>query len=194
MSLFRDEHVQILREGGVGIIPTDTLYGIVASALDQSAVERVYAIRKRDLGKSCILLIADIEDLRRFSIQLSEKEQIWLEALWPKQVSVILRCHSHEYKYLSRETESLAFRIPENESLQAFLRLTGPLIAPSANIQGRKPATTVDEAKAYFEGQVDFFIDGGTQECRPSTVVQLKEDVVTLIRPGAVDLHDQRRE
>ncbi len=184
------ENITLLKSGGVGIIPTDTLYGIVAIASNPEAVERVYAVRSRDAGKACIVLIADISELEKFSIDLSLKEKAWMENIWPGKVSVILPCLDERFSYLTRGTGHLAFRIPDDESLRTFLRETGPLIAPSANPQGENPAETIAEAKEYFGDTVDFYIDGGSLQSKPSTIVKLENDCVTVIRSGAVELNE----
>jgi L-threonylcarbamoyladenylate synthase len=189
--MFGREIIDLLKSGGVGIIPTDTLYGVVASVWSRDAVERVYALRKRDLDKPCIVLIADIAELEQFSVHVSSKESAWLETVWPGKVSVLLPCPDTALHYLTRGTGSLAFRIPDDDALRALLRETGPLIAPSANPQGEAPAETIDEAKRYFGDAVDFYIDGGTLQSKPSTIVQLENGRVTVLRAGAVDIIEQ---
>jgi L-threonylcarbamoyladenylate synthase len=188
--MFEKEIIDVLKSGGVGVIPTDTLYGIVASTSNPEAVERVYAIRNRDAGKACIILIADIPELEKFSIELSSKERDWLEAVWPGQVSIMLPCMNEQLQYLTRGTGHLVFRMPDDEVLRTLLRETGPLIAPSANLEGQAPAETIDEAKEYFGDSVDFYIDGGVLRGAPSTIVKLENDHVTMLRSGAAEIKE----
>lgn len=188
--MFERNVIDALKREDVGIIPTDTLYGIVASAWSASAIERVYAVRKRDDKKPCIILLSDISELENFSIKLSPKERAWLEGIWPGKVSVILPCPDESLSYLTRGTRHLAFRIPDDEPLRVFLRETGPLIAPSANPQGEKPAETIAEAKKYFRSDVDWYLDGGSLQSKPSTIVKLENDCVTVIRSGAVEMNE----
>lgn len=185
------EIIDLLKSGGVGVIPTDTLYGIVASASNPEAVERVYVMRNRDAGKACIVLIADLPELEKFSIELSSKERDWLETVWPGRVSVMLPCVNEKLRYLTRGTEHLVFRMPDDEALRTFLRETGPLIAPSANLEGQAPAETIDEARRYFGDAPDFYIDGGILRGAPSTIVKLEHDRVTMLRSGAVEINEQ---
>lgn len=188
--MFERNVIDALKRGDVGIIPTDTLYGMVTSVWKPQSIERGYALRNRDFGKACIVLIADISDLDDFSIKISEKERVWLEAIWPGKVSVMFPCVDEQFRYLSRGTDHLVCRIPHDESLRALLRETGPLIAPSANPQGETPAETIAEAKRYFGDQVDFYIDGGTLQGEPSTIVQLENNRVTIVRLGAVRIEE----
>lgn len=166
----------MLREGEVGVMPTDTLYGVVASALCEEAVLRVYALKKRSPAKPCIILIASLADLTQFGVSLNEKQREALSKYWPGPVSIVLACGKDVPEYLHRGTHTLAFRLPADEKLVAFLQKSGPLIAPSANPEGFPPASTVVEAKEYFGTAVDFYIDGGTRAGKPSTLIALAEN------------------
>lgn len=182
------ETIDILRNNGVAIIPTDTLYGIVGNAFNQETVERIYRLRKRDLNKPLIILIKDITDIHKFDIRLKDTDAHVLNKLWPNKISVVLECPSSDFTYLHRGTNSLAFRIPNNEILLHIISKTGPLVAPSANSQGEPPATTIQEARKYFSNNVDSYLDGGILSSKPSTVVSLRNGEVRIIRKGAVIL------
>lgn len=173
-----------LRAGAIGIIPTDTIYGIVGSALDVDVVERIYAARERNYKKPCIILISSIDDLQLFKIELNSLQKKALQKLWLGKNSVILDCQHEEFAYLHKGTDSLAFRLPKEKWLRKFLVLTGPLIAPSANPEGRTPATDIAQAKAYFGEKVDFYVDFGELSSKPSNVVRLKKDGLVDVLKG----------
>ncbi len=175
------EAIQFLKNGGIGVLPTDTLYGLVARALDSKAVERVYQVRGRRPDKPCIILIADVSDLQKFGVAAD----LLVDQLWPGAVSIVLPCDNQEFSYLHRGTKTLAFRLPADEDLREFLRQTGPLIAPSANPEGQPPALTIEKAKEYFEDKVDFFEDGGLRGSHPSTLVEIKNGKVVVLRQGS---------
>lgn len=183
-----DRAIGILKDGGVVVMPTDTIYGIVASALLSEAVEKVFAVRERDPHKPMIILIADEADLERFSIVRSRDMRAFLSSVWPGAVSVVLPVASDHLEYVHRGSRTLAFRLPADRNLRSFLRTSGPLIAPSANIAGQPPATTIDEARTYFGNTVDLYVDGGKKEGAPSTLVQWTPEAVTLLRQGSVML------
>lgn len=164
----------ILRRGGVGILPTDTLYGLVGSALSKKAVARIYQLRKRDPKKPLIVLIGSFKDLAVFGIKLNNQTREFLRKVWPGKVSVILPCGSDNFVYLHRGAKSLAFRLPKDRRLADLLKNTGPLVAPSANLEGRPPAKTIAEAKRYFGNKADFYIDGGKKDSSPSLLVEIK--------------------
>lgn len=186
-----EQHIaDILQSGGIGIMPTDTLYGIVSSAANAGAVERIYHLRKRESHKPLIVLIADIADLGAFSVRLSDRQKAVLEKIWPAPVSVVLECPEARLRYLHRGGGTIAFRLPRPKWLRDFLKKTGPLVAPSANTSGKKPAETINEARAYFGDEVDFSVDFGSLQSEPSTLVTVKPDgIVTVLRQGKIIIH-----
>ncbi len=171
-----------LVSGGIAVIPTDTLYGIVASATNQEAVEKVYLAKGRRPNKPAIILISSIEDLNKFAIHFSEFQRQILLKYWPGKISIVLPCENERYKYLHRETKTLAFRLPNEPLLLELLKISGPLIAPSANPEGKEPALTIDEAKIYFNGSVDVYVNAGTKNSPPSTLISVLSEKIEVLR------------
>ena len=167
--------VNILKENGVVVMPTDTLYGIVGRAEEQSVVERIYSARKRNPEKPCIVLIGEVGELKKFGIFLTEGEQEKVEQ-YSEPTSFILDCLDEKLSYLHRGTQTLAFRIPSPLALRDLLIKTGPLVAPSANPEGLLPAQNIKEAKKYFGDLVDIYIDAGEIIGKPSKVIRLHKD------------------
>lgn len=181
--------IQLLKKGKIGVIPTDTIYGIVGSALNQKTVEKIYQLRKRSLNKPFIILISSIEDLKLFDINLTNEQKEFLQKVWPNPLSVILSCKNEKFKYLHRDTKSLAFRMPKNVSILKILKEVGSLVAPSANFEGEKPAETTVEAKKYFGDQVMCYIDGGKITSTPSTLIELNIDgSYKILRQGTFEI------
>jgi L-threonylcarbamoyladenylate synthase len=180
----------ILSAGGVGILPTDTLYGIVGSALDKKVVERIYRLRERNAKKPMIILIGDLADLRSFGVALDKKERTLAGRVWPGKVSVVMSIAGtapvRKFAYLHRGTKTLAFRMPAPVWLRTLLKKTGPLVAPSANTEGEPPAKTIAEAKKYFGANVEFYANAGRRVSRPSTIVRLDKGNPIILRKGAV--------
>ncbi len=176
----------ILKRGGVGVLPTDTLYGIVGSALRRKTVERVYKLRKRNPKKPFIVLIGSMLDVQRFGVALDNKTSSALRVLWPGPVSVILPATQKRFTYLHRGTKTIAFRLPRSEALRQLLKKTGPLVAPSANREGEPPAKTIAGARAYFGEDVDFYVAGGRRDAPPSTLIELRAGRAVVLRAGAL--------
>lgn len=174
------EHLH--KQGEIAVIATDTVYGVVARAADTQAVARLYELKRRE-GKPGTLVAASVDQLVDIGV---ERRYLTTAAdLWPGAVSVIIPCGQSLF-YLHQGTDSLAVRIPDDSSLLGLLQQTGPLLTSSANQPGEPPATTIDEARAYFSDQVDWYEDGGFVNSEPSTVIKFVDDAIQIIRLGAV--------
>ncbi len=171
--------IKVIAEGGVAVMPTDTIYGMVGRALDPAVTERVYVIRKRDLKKPFIILIGDISELEKFSINLSGEQKNKLCEYWSSEsrpTSVVLDCTDEKFAYLHRGTNSLAFRLPANPDLRDLLLKIGPMVAPSANTEKFPASENISDAKKYFGNQVDLYVDGGEIVSKSSKIIKLDKD------------------
>ncbi|MEI6478882.1 MAG: L-threonylcarbamoyladenylate synthase [bacterium] len=179
--------VSIIDEGGIGVLPTDTILGLVGSAFSKKAVEKIYNVRQRDKDKPLIILIENSNDLKNFGVK--DIPVAALEKIWPDKVSIIFEIHNKKLKYLDRGTKSLCFRMPKDRSLRDILKRTGPLVAPSANIQGMTPAKNITEAKKYFGDKIDFYLSGKTKSIKPSTILRYlpQEKLFKLEREGGIN-------
>lgn len=177
--------IEKIKKGDIGVIPTDTIYGLIGSALSERVVKRIYKVRKRNPLKPLLILISSLNDLKQFNVSLSSKDRKMLKTLWPNKVTVILPLTKEgikKYRYLHRGTATLAFRLPKDDALRLVLRKTGPLVAPSANPEGLPPAHTIAQAQAYFSDQVDFYVKGKVSK-KPSKIIRLTENgEVTILR------------
>jgi L-threonylcarbamoyladenylate synthase len=171
----------LLKEGAIGVIPTDTLYGICTSAFLKESVERIYKLRKRNPNKPFIILISSLDDLKKFGVKLNPWQKKILEKIWPGKISVILKT-SGDFYYLHRGTNSLAFRLSKQKLILDILKISGPLVAPSANWEGHNPAKNIREAKKYFGNKV-FYLDKGELVSKPSTLIELGEKI-KILRAG----------
>lgn len=178
---------ELLNDKKVGVIPTDTLYGIVGSALDPKSVERIYKLKNRNRSKPTIILISSYKDLKIFGIKLNKKMKSVLDKIWPGPTSVALPALREDLEYLHRGAKTLAFRFPNSPSLRKLLEISGPIIAPSANLESFPPAETIEQARSYFNEGVDFYVDGGEiRNGTPSTLILLNEEgEMKVLRQGA---------
>jgi len=190
--------IQTLVNGGIGVLATDTLYGLVGSALSKKAVEKIYKLRHRDSKKPLIILISSLDDLKLFNIKISAEIKKQLLKFWPGKVSIIFSCPAKKFQYLHRGTKTLAFRLPagalakeglpNKKSLISLLKKTGLLVAPSANLKGELPAKTIKEAKKYFGDKIDFYVDSGKVSGKPSTLIKIENSKIIVLRKGAVKI------
>ena len=181
----KEKIIALLRTGKIGILPTDTLYGIVGTAKTPSVVKRIYKIKRRSPKKPLIILISDWDMLAQFSATLAQKEIGILEKLWPGPFSVILPIkEKKKFSYLHRGAQSLAFRWPKDKWLLSIIAKSGPLVAPSANPEGLPPAKTAKEAQMYFGKEVDFYVKGRRREGPASTLIKFSKSKIQYLRRG----------
>lgn len=174
--------IKTLKTGGVVVLLTDTIYGLVGRALNKKTVARIYKIKNRSQKKPSIILISSIADLKKFDLKITDELRKTLKKFWPGPVSIILPCQNNKFKYLHRGTKTLAFRLPRKPSLIKILKETGPLIAPSANPESSLPAQNIEQAKKYFDKNVDFYLKGCKSKNKPSKIVKIADGKIEIIR------------
>ncbi|HSW77225.1 MAG TPA: L-threonylcarbamoyladenylate synthase [Candidatus Chromulinivoraceae bacterium] len=179
-----DQAIDLLNQGAVGVMPTDTVYGVVSRATDQSAVRRMYALKSRE-RKPGTLIAATTRQLRSLSVPQVEIDKV--KRWWPNPLSAVLIMNGNEY--LHQGVGDIAMRVVANPGIKRVLEQTGPLITSSANLPGKPGATTVAEAYTYFGDAVDFYVDGGRiADALPSTIIRPRGDVIDILRQGSVTL------
>lgn len=182
---FDDEIVQLLQEGKVGVLPTDTIYGLSCRAEDPEAAARLHKLKKRDSNKPFIILISKLKMLDLLSIKNINRELPG--KYWPDALSILFpAADSHDWLHLG--TKTLAIRYPEYPELSGLIDKTGPIISTSANLQGEKPVSNIKEAQQLFGDELDFYVDVGPLNNPPSTLVQLREGKFEIVRQGAVKI------
>jgi L-threonylcarbamoyladenylate synthase len=180
----------LLKDGAVGVLPTDTVYGLVCHAADEQAVTRLYKLKSRERKPGTVIAgrLQQLIDLGLRARYLKAVEQYW-----PNPLSVVIPC-GEELAYLHQGQHSLAVRIPADALVREMLVQTGPLLTSSANAPGEPVANNLIEAQAYFGDKVDFYVDGGTvTDHIASTVIRILDDAIEVLRPGAVAIDETGR-
>jgi tRNA threonylcarbamoyl adenosine modification protein (Sua5/YciO/YrdC/YwlC family) len=165
-----DEIAAVLRAGGVALLPTDTIYGLHASATNEQAVARIRSMKERGDQKPFVIIAASIEQLTALGATIPDA----LRHIWPAPLTAILA---------SRET-TIAARVPDLPWLRALLQRTGPLVSTSANRSGEPPITTPGMLALDLLEAVDALLDAGPREGQPSTIVDFTGDEPRLVREG----------
>lgn len=185
-SLSDPNLLKLLQQGAVGVLPTDTIYGIVCQAGNPDAVARLYKIKHRD-HKPGTVIAANIDQLEKLGIKRRYLKAV--EHLWPNSLSIEI---PNSITYLNQATGRQAFRIPLSQTVRRFLEQTGPLLTSSANQPGQNPAATIKEAQAYFGDEADFYVDGGDMsDHKPSTIIRIVDDAIEVLREGAVKIDEE---
>jgi len=186
-TITADGVTEAIQSGLVGVLPCDTVYGLVGSAANKEAVKRVYELKHRE-QKPGTVIAADIDQL--VELGLKRRYMTPVAGYWPGAVSVVIPCGA-ELEYIHQAVGSLAVRIPAGDELQELLRRTGPLLTSSANLPGKPPATSTELAQLYFGTTIDFYVDGGDFSGHlPSTIVRVVDDALEVLRQGAVSVSE----
>jgi len=190
--LSTEKAIEIIRNGGVGVLPVDTVYGLVASAHNPDAVTRLYALKKRE-QKPGTIIAASVQQLIDLGFDHDHLEPV--QKWWPNPLSVVLPVGDDLF-YLHQGLDSLPVRIPKDDRVLAILEQTGPLSTSSANQPGEPESVNVDEAWDYFGDSVDFYVDGGNMAGRaPSTIIRFyKTGSLEILREGAVKASELQAE
>lgn len=178
------EAAELLASGAVGVIPTDTVYGLAANATNEAAVTRLYKLKSRE-RKPGTLIAASVAQLEALGIN---KDSLSLAMpYWPGPLSVVLPYTNRAY--LTQGVGSLAIRVVTDPQVQALLSKTGPLITSSANLPGEPESKNIRNAMDYFGNTVDFYVDDGDRSGRlASTIVKITPDGLEVLRQGAIHL------
>jgi L-threonylcarbamoyladenylate synthase len=182
-----DSHlVDLLKNGGVGVLPTDTVYGLVCSASNKDAVERLYRLKSRE-KKPGVLIAANADQVSDFGFSLQAVKEA--RRFWPG-VSVILPL-GEGMSYLHQGVGAIAVRAVAHSDLCVFLQKNGLLLTSSANLPGQPPASTIEEAQAYFGDAVDFYVDGGDLSGRKSsTLIRVEQGRGKVLRQGSLQIQE----
>lgn len=187
---------EILKNGGVVGIPTETVYGLAADALNGAAVAKIFRAKGRPADNPLIVHIADFDDIERFGLasEVSESAKILAECFWPGPLTIILKRSSIIPEEVSAGLDTVAIRLPGHPTARALIRAAEtPLAAPSANLSGSPSPTTARHVLNDMDGKIDAVLDGGASEIGvESTVITLAEDVPRVLRPGGVTVEQLR--
>jgi L-threonylcarbamoyladenylate synthase len=164
------EIAEALARGGIVVLPTDTIYGLHASANNQRAVNRMAEIKRRPGDKPFIVIAASIDDVEALGASVPDV----LHDIWPAPVTAILR----------RGDMTIAARVPDIDWLRTLLEITGPLASTSANRSGETPITSPSELARDLHGAIDGVLDLGRRDAKPSAIVDFTGPVPKVTREG----------
>ena len=181
---------ELLRAGELVAIPTETVYGLAADALNGRAVRKIFEAKGRPMDNPLIVHIADIKDWATLVTHIPEKARALAAAYWPGPLTMILPHAPCIPDEVSAGLATVAVRFPSHPVARDLIRLTGrPLAAPSANRSGIPSPTTAAHVLADMEGRIAAVVDGGPCAVGvESTVVDLSGETPRLLRPGGVTL------
>ncbi len=177
--------VNVINEGGLVISPTDTVYGIMADAMDEEVIKKVFEVKKRPFSKPLILLMDSLEMIKEYTLDLSVEECELISKFLPGKLSIILKKNEMISDLITSGKDTVAIRIPDNKELLQVIRCLGrPIVSTSANISDNEIITKVDDIDKELAKSIDLIVDGGVMSNVSSTVVRFDEGKLVILREG----------
>lgn len=179
---------EILKNGGLVAIPTETVYGLAANALDSEAVKKIFIAKGRPNDNPLIVHISSLEEIEPLVEAVDPRVYDLAEKYWPGPLTVIMKKSDLVPDEVSAGLDTVALRMPSHECARAIIKAAGvPLAAPSANASGKPSPTKASHVIEDLDGKIDAIVDGGESDVGvESTVVTLATDPPTLLRPGGI--------
>ena len=187
----------ILRNGGLVGIPTETVYGLAANALDEQAVRSIFTAKGRPSDNPLIVHISSIDEIEKYALvrEFPESARLLAERFWPGPLTMIMPKGKNISDVVTGGLDSIAIRLPSHPIAREIISAARcPLAAPSANLSGSPSPTTAEHVFADMQGRIPLVIDGGSSDVGlESTVITLCTPVPTVLRPGKVTLAELRQ-
>ena len=183
-----------IQDGDVVGMPTETVYGLAANALDTEAVKKIFVAKGRPSDNPLIVHISEFEDIEKYGLvkEVPAVAKLLADKFWPGPLTIIMPKSDSVPDITTGGLDTVAVRLPADINARRLINASGcPLAAPSANISGSPSPTTANHVFSDMQGKIPAIVDGG--ECKvglESTVVSVKDDVVTILRPGGVTYED----
>lgn len=179
-----------LEKGGAVVLPTETVYGLFAKALDEKAVDHVYQLKRRPRDKALNLNVASLDDILNFSKNQPPYLNKLVESFLPGPLTIILEANDRVPYWVNSGLATVGFRMPSHSITLDLIRETGPLIGPSANISGQASGVDFHKILQDFEQEVLGLEDDDFLTGQDSTILDLSGDKVKILRQGAITRED----
>ncbi|HEL2401557.1 TPA: threonylcarbamoyl-AMP synthase [Streptococcus suis] len=176
----------ILESGGAVVLPTETVYGLFAQALNEEAVNRVYQLKQRPRDKAMNLNVSNLNDIYFFS----QNPPFFLEKLYnsfmPGPLTIILKANKNVPFWVNSGLDTVGFRLPNHEKTLRLITETGPLIGPSANVSGQESGTEFTKLLSQFSEKLEGVADDSALTGIDSTILDLSGPKARILRQGAI--------
>lgn len=187
---------EILQKGGLVGIPTETVYGLGANALNEEAVKSIFTAKGRPSDNPLIVHISSFEEIEKYGLvrEFPESAKALSDKFWPGPLTMIMPKGKKISNVVTGGLDSIAIRLPSHEVAREIIKEAGcPVAAPSANLSGSPSPTTAQHVFNDMNGRIPLIIDGGSSDVGlESTVITLCTPVPTVLRPGKVTLEELR--
>ncbi len=190
MEIFNDKKIEnelidVLKKGGLVIIPTDTVYGISADATIKGCAKKVNDAKKRIEAKPLNILVSDKEMLKKYVQEITPLEEEIISKLTPSKMTILFRKNNLISNEVTANSPFIAIRIPDNKNLCQFIAHYGkPLISTSANITGSDVVSSLNTLEEELKNSIDYIYDVGTLNTTPSTLIKIEDERIKILREG----------
>lgn len=180
-----DHVVNIIASKELAIVPTDTVYGIIGDALDENVIHKVYESKRRDYSKPLIIMVSSFNMLNKYVKYINELEQKLIDNYWPGKLTILFKKSEVVSDLITNGSDLVGIRFPDNKDLIDIMnRLDKPLLSTSCNISNKAVITSVDMIEKELLNKVSFVYDGGELSDVSSTIVQVIDNKIRIIREG----------
>ena len=179
-----------MANGGAVVLPTETVYGLFARALDENAVNHVYELKNRPRDKAMNLNVASYEDILTYSKEQPDYLKKLYDAFLPGPLTIILKANGQVPKWINSGLATVGFRLPNHPVTRELIQAEGPLIGPSANKSGMASGRYFDHIRAQFDFQVTGYQDDDALLGLDSTILDLSDTPARILRQGKITKDD----
>ena len=178
----------VIRNGGLAAVPTETVYGLAGNGLDAEAVRQIYEVKGRPAVKPLSLMVPDAASLERYGIDVPEQAELLADKYWPGPLTIVVKARPEIPAIVLAGGKTVGLRCPDHPLTLELLRTCGlPLAAPSANPSGSPSPKTAQQVLDYFDGRIDCVIDGGACGIgTESTIIDMSVLPYRILRQGAL--------
>lgn len=182
------EAAEIIKQGGIVVFPTETVYGIGTNGLNESAIRKLFEVKNRPLNKPISLLVSDIEMIKEYTTNITDLEYKIIEKFFPGPLTIVLKKKNSIPNILTSQGTTVGIRMPDSEIARKLIDLVGvPIATSSANISGNASEIDVQSVIEDLGEKVDCYIDGGKSKIgMGSTVIEVVNNEIKILREGSI--------
>lgn len=182
------ECAKSIKNGGIVVFPTETVYGIGVNGFNEKAIKELYTVKQRPLNKPISLLVNNIDMINSICRDIKDLEYALIKHFLPGPLTIILKKKNIIPNIVTSNSDTVGIRIPSNEIALKLIEYSGvPIATPSANLSGKPSGTNLESIIKDFDGKVDYFIDGGNSKLGvSSTIVQIIDNTPHILRQNAI--------
>lgn len=179
--------VDVIKQGGLVIFPTETVYGLGADALNPRAVKKIFKVKGRPVKKALIIHVSKKSTIDVLAKDIPRQARMLVRKYWPGPLTLVLKKKKIVPGIVTGGGDTVAIRMPDHPLALKLIRAAGPIVGPSANFYGKKPPRTVKEISPKLLKSVDAVLDGGKAKTGiPSTVVDFTKTPPKIVRKGSI--------